>query len=423
MGSTQCFRANVAYSLYGVKKGSSTSNACSSANYIDSFFTTGGIESFGDYTGINYDYYGASAVCELNGNGQGNQENGEPEEEQEYAMSNGQLYFSDYTSKATACSSDGNFITAHFKGAYCNGNHFQYSYGEIEGLNEELTEFSCFKIYDASGYYGSDDDAEEDEDEEGEEEGQSGDEKEQNEFDYDGAAASLLYYSSSCSHQEYPLTCPDPHGVKQSRDSALLNYAQSHNRAVPLVIPIISTILLLASATLYCLANGIRDSARRRALERKRGEPVLDMTIYEHFSQSFDRTATNLTDRVRTYTERLAAYAEELEEDEVAPIVGDDSMVGSYVAPAAATHEDEMYADTFTSAKSENSVKSTKESTNLADADPDDASAATATIANAMLSEKGVVSKPKGQGKKFKRPRLAKISKWLRSKFSRKNKK
>jgi hypothetical protein len=67
MGCTQCFRANVAYSLYGVKTDKdapSSGSACLSPYYINSFFTTAGIESFGDYVGIDYEDAGASSECD-----------------------------------------------------------------------------------------------------------------------------------------------------------------------------------------------------------------------------------------------------------------------------------------------------------------------------------------------------------------------
>ena len=60
MGHTQCFKANVAYSLYGVLKsdssaGSSTAATCNKHTYINSFFTTFGPESFTGPLGLGVD--------------------------------------------------------------------------------------------------------------------------------------------------------------------------------------------------------------------------------------------------------------------------------------------------------------------------------------------------------------------------------
>ncbi len=47
MGRTQCYRANAAYSLYGVKSGSTApSDPCSETQYMNSFFTNFGVVGF-----------------------------------------------------------------------------------------------------------------------------------------------------------------------------------------------------------------------------------------------------------------------------------------------------------------------------------------------------------------------------------------
>ena len=239
MGRTQCFRANVAYSLYGVKAGSSDSSTCNKKHYINSFFTNGGIESFGDNTGIAYGNYGVSTACTATYVGNGNQGGGDNHNEQSS---------SGYTSTTLGCSAKGKFITATFNGTYCDGNHFVSNDGEITDLNTDLESLGCYKVYESSGS--------------------------------NAYATALLTYSAACSHTEYPHTCPDPHGLKKSRDQKLSNFAQSHYEAVPLITPIMSTILLIGAAFLYCMANRLRDSPKRPSSENTTGEASV-ATAYE----------------------------------------------------------------------------------------------------------------------------------------------
>lgn len=375
MGSTPCFRANVAYTLYGVKAGAEVgNNPCDSSNYINSFFTTKGIEAFGDSVGLNYDQYGASSVCSVSYNGayygyDDNQNN-------QNGYSHGQLMSENYSSSTLGCDASGQFTLATFKGATCDGSHFlgntvdKYNY-----MNRALGNLGCVQVYAAADEQDENENAEEGEEqrqEEGEEEDQS-------------MASYLLKRSASCSHNEYPDTCPDPFNVKRARDQKLHKVAQSKYRAVPAIMPIMTSLLALGAIVLYCLANGIRDAATRRS--QIKATEAYDQSIYETFSQSFHRATTDLTTRTRTFTEKLAAYAEE--EDEVTI---DPADTGAYEAPEEEAED-----------KAED-----KQQTEVADA---------------MLSEKGVTPAPKSSDKKkYKRPRMARVSKWLRGKFGKKNK-
>lgn len=377
LGRTQCFRANVAYSLYGVKKGQSSDSPCSSSQYINSFFTTGGIESFGDNVGVDYTSYGVSTKC----NATLNQANEDDNHQ------HNQLMYPEFTSTTLGCSASGDFISATFEGAFCGGNHFLSNDGEIADLNTDLQNLGCYQIYDSST----------------------------NTF-----AASLLEFSAACSHTEYPTRCPDPYGVKRSRDQKLFKYAQSHYRAVPLIMPIMSSILLLGTMILFCLANGVRDAAKRQALERESGEAGR-RTIYETFSTSFHRAATDISSRTRTFTEKLAAYAEEEDDDVV-------MSEASYEAPPV---EDEGAASTVKSVGSVVSTHSEKPASpeEVEEQTEDAQQTEQKEVADAMLAEKGVTpTSDKGlineeTGKRYKRPRLARLSKWIRGKFGRRKKK
>lgn len=308
---------------------------------------------------MNYNQYGASSYCNSVYNGayygyEGNAQNGE---DNQPSYTHGQLMFKDYSSSSLGCNANGQFTLATFKGAHCDGNHFlgntndKYNY-----LNRALNNLGCVQVYNKYANQ-----QEEEAENEGEQqEGQEQNNEEQQEAD--DMASYLLQRSATCSHTEYPGSCPDPFNVKKSRDENLHKYAQSKSRAVPAIMPIMTSLFCLGALVFFCLANGIRDGAKRRALEK--AADARERSIYETFSQSFHRATTDLSTRTRTFTEKLAAYAEEEDEEEQA-----------YEAPAA-----EEKAQT--------------------------------EVADAVLADKGVTPK-----KQYKRPRLARFSKWVRSKF------
>ena len=133
-------------------------------------------------------------------------------------------------------------------------------------------------------------------------------------------------------------------------------------------------------------------------MARNSEERATDFSIYEHFSYSFASLRSGLSTKGNSFAEGLAAYAEQVEDDmEPGPVA--DSMVGSYNSPDGATTAQELAADSVRSAK-----------ISLAPSD------AATRNQKAVAAAKGATS-----GKKYKRPRLARISKWVRRRFSRKN--
>ena len=349
LGRTQCFRANVAYSLYGIKPDQEVpSNPCaSSANYINSLFTTGGIESFGNNVGVAYGNYGVSTTCTSTfvGDAENQGEQGQ--------QGHNQQYYPDYTSTTLGCSASGEFVKASFQGAYCDGNHFLSNDGEYTDLNSDLADVGCYQIY---SYDNS-----------------------------DNSALSLLSYSSTCSHTEYPKTCPDPHNMKRKRDQKFFQYAKGQNRAVPLIMPILSTIMLLAAAGLYVMANGVRDASKRRGLEAVSGE-IIEPSISEKFSLRMSRVGTDLSQRTRSFTEKIAEYAEA--EEESTNGGASAATGGDYQAPV----EDTMSASPSLQ-------------------DNDDGVAAPTT------EQAAAVPATSATGKQYKRPRMARMSRFFRSRF------
>lgn len=289
--------------------------------------------------GVPYANYGAATTCTATNTAAEEAEGGEGGRRTE-GQAHGDQYYPDFTSTTLACSSSGAFIQATFQGAYCDGNHFLSNDGEVANLNTDLDDLGCYQIYS---------------------------------FDNnDNAALSLLSSSSACSHNEYPNTCPDPHGTKRKRDQKLIQYAKSRTRTVPLIMPILSTILIVLSAGLHVMANGIRDAAKRRELEAKTGESVAP-TIAEKFSNRMTRVGTDISQRTRSYTEKIAKYAEE--EDGATTAEG-------YTAPT------------------------------------DEAQTQSASAAVVSTDKTAPETETK-----YKRPRLARVSKFVRGRFGRKSQK
>jgi len=230
MGKTQCYRANIAYSLYGVRKGDdSPRNACGKRYYINSFYTKNGMEDFGNLLGLE-NYGEASSQCTL----VEDDENGDGDEAKNDNGSSGVMY-PNARSYTTACAG-GKFVTAMFHGAYCTGRSDLQTINELDQLNNELEELDCALVYSAEDENknkngnqnkngrrleeGEDEDREdedgdgddEDQDEEEREEENEEDEKEEEE---NVVLWDVLAYSSTCSILEHPIACPDPYGVKK----------------------------------------------------------------------------------------------------------------------------------------------------------------------------------------------------------------
>jgi hypothetical protein len=402
MGLTQCFRANAAYSLYGVKAGQtdSGSSGCLKKNYMNSFFTNMGVESFSDPFGIDAEGYGASSECNSAQNG-----NGRKLEEDDYTYAHGQNLFGDYTSYGTGCSKDGKFVLATFEGAYCNGGHYVATTDDLGYLNNDLDELGCKTIY--SGYGG-----------------QEGGRK----LDDEDIAADLLSYSTVCNMLEYPTKCPDPYGLKASHESSLKKAADTHFKKVPTFMPIMSTIFCAGALFFLYLTEKTKYSAKTKSIDTFSPEPMPKPPLILRTVESLSRSATALSMRVQSFKEKLIEYAE-AESDK------DDQIEDSY--------DDKSYQMTE-SVKSMHSVQSVKsahsavasvhdeyaaqpiESQSTTEPEPTPAQApkedkSHAEVVNAMLAENGIAAKPKAEMKKFKRPGFARITKFLFRKGNRKS--
>ena len=285
MGRTQCFRANAAYSLYGVKAGqtdSSGSSGCLKKTYINSFFTNMGVESFTDPFGIDAEDYGASSECESKENG------GDRKLEDGYSTSyaHGHSLFDDYTSYGTGCSKNGKFVLATFDGAYCNGGHHVATTDDLDYLNSDLDGLGCKQIYG----------------------GQQGGRKlgDNNE----DIATTLLSYSTVCNMLEYPTKCPDPYGLKASHESSLKKAADKHFKKVSSFMPIMSTMFCAGALFFLYLTEKTKYSTKTKNIDTSSPEPMPEPPIILRAVGTFSRTASALSLRAQSFKEKLIDYAE-----------------------------------------------------------------------------------------------------------------
>ncbi|GKY94290.1 hypothetical protein MPSEU_000394800 [Mayamaea pseudoterrestris] len=264
MGSTECFRANAAYSLYGVLKGQKDTG-CSPENFVNSFFTTSGVEAFtqsvvnsGKISFSSNSRYtndddgeedlpgGISSTCYENGGN--NRDLGD-----NYgSVNHNTKYNSGQTSYGLACNGK-KFAIKTFKGSYCDHTASQKTSDSLSTFNSEMHQAQCVPIYSSSSY-------------------------KQNK---DNSPLNVLYNSRSCSIREYPGLCPDPF-------SKLKQYAAAEERAVArtystkqsrtiraiAILLIVLGVLLVALSTLIYLRRSrlsrLRAMRKRLMLRRRK---------------------------------------------------------------------------------------------------------------------------------------------------------
>jgi hypothetical protein len=288
MGRTQCYRANVAYTLYGIPKGESEpTHACKAKYFINSFFTTQGIEYFS--ASAELDIGAASSYCavqESDDDGDNNQDNGDGGQSYEH----NEVLYPNAQSYTTTCSTSGTFVQSMFQGAYCSGPHTKVL-NSLDRLNRELEYLDCVEVYSANGeqdvwdfgYY--DDDGTNDGDDGYYDQGNQGD-QDQNEGNNDarerrmedegadegadnGGIYSLLAYSEACSTLEYPLACPDPWGAKKILDYNPMSSNESSWQQISLIDWLALSIFLVALLALMLSCCCYGEKTKRRRWRRK----------------------------------------------------------------------------------------------------------------------------------------------------------
>lgn len=213
MGNTYCVRANVAFSLYGTAAGKE--GGCSRGTYINSFFTTGGVQAFVQAVsnnGINAVSSSTSSVtseCQVTSN----------DNYYEYYESygNGEKIDPYATSIGLTCHG-GNFRQSKFQSATCSLGSEQRVIDRLRSFNNDISDMKCIQIYDAST--GMD------------------------------TASNLLSSSTACTSTVDD--CPDPHGKLRKYTKNLWMSTVEKRSPVRTFFYRIFSWTLLASGVLLC---------------------------------------------------------------------------------------------------------------------------------------------------------------------------
>jgi hypothetical protein len=226
LGATQCSRANVAFSLYGTLVGDDESEGCKKSTYINSFFTTRGIEPFIEAmseAGVSYFASGnannVNSYCTII---QGDVDDGyayDDDSFEKYAYgTHNQAYFSGFYSQAMMCKR-GKFVKQNFEGASCNVNKATKTVDTLANLNTALGSLSCVPIYTADGG-------------DGRRRRTGGQQQDQQQDDAVQGSLQLLKYSAACSLQDPSGACPDPFGKVKAYSKRLARASHSLDPSV-----------------------------------------------------------------------------------------------------------------------------------------------------------------------------------------------
>jgi hypothetical protein len=208
LGSQPSFRANVAFSLYGILKGEKNTG-CNKKTFINSFHTTQGVESFTNAmvaAGLDnlFDYYGGednengavavTSTCYQNENNGGDGDDN---------MDNGAKYDANAVSYGVGCSvaGDHSFAIQTYQGGYCDGNAILEVEDDLQDFNDRLELSKCVPIYTQGDYYSYGEDGGGDEDV--------------------SSPLAVLETSIACDIHDGTGTCPDPYGKIKQYDHAV----------------------------------------------------------------------------------------------------------------------------------------------------------------------------------------------------------
>jgi hypothetical protein len=260
LGLTECYRAEAAYSIYGVRKGEEDVG-CHKSTFVNSFFTTTGVEYFSEslvYAGVPMTEYDEEITSQCAVENEGDDDNAAG-----YQNNNAEIYGSS-TSKGLGCSDTGTFVVKTYKGAYCTRNNAIRTTDKLQQFNKEIEQADCVAIYDGS--YVADED--------------NGNDDGNNEKDFEYAVELLLSNSRACSVREFPDQCPDPHGrlsnvARQQEHAAALEENKTKERvktAFSWILLVLGILFLLTAAwAWYQRRNSMKSSGDGSGKKRKRG--------------------------------------------------------------------------------------------------------------------------------------------------------
>ena len=278
LGSVPPFGANAAYSLYGVLTGSKD-KGCSAAHYINSFVTTGGVESFTNalaQVGIDdFEVYNADNEQDQNGAGQSVMsvtsvcqvpDGFELDYDNYYNNNNGYSsyegiyhYTAGYNSYGTVCSK-AKFVKAEFEGALCQGDKVLDVTGTLDVFNNVIQNSGCVAVYDSQVDYSS-----------------NNEEDRNNEDQADEIPVeTLLQTSKTCNYRDD--SCPDPHGKLASMTRALeratssVDFTSVDHRRSRILSGILLTIgvISFAAAVLIAMKESCKPPSKNRRKKKKK---------------------------------------------------------------------------------------------------------------------------------------------------------
>lgn len=250
LGKTECYRANAAYSLYGILHGEED-KGCTKRTFINSFFTNEGIEGF--TTALEQTGYFSFSVSENGNQNNGNQNN----KGNNYpAGMSSQCYNggnndgnNNGRSYGLACSGK-NFVSKKFKGSYCDVNHEVGVTDNNEEFNMQLANAECIPIFSSSTYDGNED-----------------------------SSLKLLQYSRACSVNQFPEQCPDPYGKLKAYQRTMNHASEKANdprreklrNGFSWILLAVGILLLLAAFSLYLEQKREQSRHRRTSKSQERG--------------------------------------------------------------------------------------------------------------------------------------------------------
>ncbi|KAL7560765.1 hypothetical protein ACA910_005334 [Epithemia clementina (nom. ined.)] len=281
LGYTQPYRANVAFSLYGILKGR-PDRGCNRATFINSFFTRFGAQTFveamqlkghiGGYQGSNYDYFandGFSSVCFR----QFGDDDGVVKDDDANGgvPGFGEIMYPNASSTTLGCSATQQFQIHSFQGMACNLDKFTGVTNYLEEENKILNNLGCVPIYDTStdaqndDYYTKQYEWNTDDFFSSNHGGYNMDESEQNVVPQISHPLDLVKYSQACSILFSPESCPDPHGLVQSyltvlndgtRVRTTADYAAMVKRNTAWIIMVLFGVVMMLSAFTMSQSDG-----------------------------------------------------------------------------------------------------------------------------------------------------------------------
>jgi hypothetical protein len=268
---TQAFRANAAYSLYGVLKGDHSIRSCTQATYINSFFTTGGADTMisalaltvknnGNDNNPGVNCYVVEQESNNNNNDKNNNNNNKDHRRAKSNDNNNNN--KNYVSTTLGCTDSGDFAVATFTGKTCDGTYFTNTTDDLEDYNDAMASATCNKIWDYSKYSYQPEQS---------------------------VAYSLLSASSACDTSIYA-TCPDPFGKKHMYASAVTVVSKSKRRSTNWNGPVrvLSWMFLVLGTALMTTAYFI--SSRHKIREHGGGIKGTALTMVTDLKDGFRKT-------------------------------------------------------------------------------------------------------------------------------------